>query len=95
MTLSQEIYGTEFNSTESTMDESSNTESIVCYEERATAADGNVQTLEYHLNQLEIGNHQPPPQIAYYAFESAYYTPHHPEYGIPPTINVPPPDQHR
>ena len=65
MTLGKEGYGTEFNATESTMDGSSITESIVRYAERATAAEGKVQALEDRTNQLGIGNHQPPPQIAY------------------------------
>ena len=77
------------------MDKFSITESIVHYAERATESEGKVQALEYRLNQLGIGNHQPPPQIACYAPESAYYTPHQPEYGIPPNINVLPPAHHQ
>ena len=53
------------------MDESSITELIVCYAERAAAAEGKVQALEDRLNQLEIGKHQPPTKIEYYAPESA------------------------
>ena len=52
-----------------------------------------MQAYEDLLNQLEIVNHQPPPQIEYYVPESAYYTPYHPADGIPPTINVLPPSQ--
>ena len=35
------------------------TEFIVCYAERVTEPEGNVQALEDRLNQLEIGNQQP------------------------------------
>ena len=59
-TLGQEGYGTVFNATESTMEESSINESIFCYAERATSAEGNVQALEDRLNQLDIGNHHSP-----------------------------------
>ena len=86
-TLGQEGYGAAFNAIEATMDESSIKESIFRCAERATVAEGNVQALEYCLNQLKIGNNQPPPQTAYYAPDSAYYTPHQPASGIPPTIN--------
>ena len=37
------------------------TESIFRYAECATAVEGKVQALEDRLNQLKIGNHQPPP----------------------------------
>ena len=94
-TLGQEGYRTVFNATEATMDEFSITESIVRYAERAKALDVKVQALEDRLNQLKIGNHQPPPQISYYEPESMYYTLHHPESGIPPTINIHPPYQHK
>ena len=46
--------------------------------------------LEDHLNQLELGYHQPTPQMAYYVPESAYYNYNQPTDGIPP-INPPPP----
>ena len=52
MTLGQEGYGTAFNATEATMEESSITESIVCYAERATSAEGKVQALEDRINQF-------------------------------------------
>ena len=51
-TLGQEWYGTEFGATEATMGESSIAEYIVCYVERATAAEGGVQALEDRLNQF-------------------------------------------
>ena len=69
-TLGQEGYGTSFNATEGTTDESSITESIVRYSERATAAEGKVQALEDRLNQMELGYHQPPPHMEYYSSES-------------------------
>ena len=69
-TLGQEGYGTSFNATEGTTDNSSITESIVRYAERATAAEGKVQALEDRLNQMELGYHQPPPHMAYYLSES-------------------------
>ena len=77
------------------MNRSAITESIVYYAEHTTAVEGKVQSLEDRLNQLEIGNHQHPPQIAYYAPESAYYTRQQPAAGILPTINVPPPAQYQ
>ena len=54
-----------------------------------------MQALEDRLNQSEIGNQQPPNQIACYTPESLYYTLHQLESGIPPTINVLPPDQNQ
>ena len=51
-TLGQEGYGTELNDTESTMDETSITESIFCYAEHTTAAEEKVQALEDRLNKL-------------------------------------------
>ena len=80
-----------FNATEATMDETSVTESIVCYAERETAAERNVLALEDQINKSEIRNHQPPSQISYYKPERTYYTPHQPAPGISTTINVPPP----
>ena len=59
MNIGQEGYGTAFNATESTMDESNITESIVSYAERAPAAEGNVQALGDCLNKPEIRT--PPP----------------------------------
>ena len=49
--------------------------------------------LEDQINQLEIRNHQPLSQIAYYKPDRTYYTPHQPAPGISPTINVPPPSR--
>ena len=66
MTLGQEGYGTAFNATEVTMEDSSHTESIVRCTERATAAKGKVQALEDRLNQFELGHPEPPHQMAYY-----------------------------
>ena len=77
------------------MEESSIAELIVSYAERETAAEEEMKALEDRLNILEIGNHQPLPHIAYYAPDSAYYKKHQPASGIPPTINVPPPDQNQ
>ena len=51
-TLGQEGYEAAFNVIESTMDDSSITESIVRYAEHATAAEGKLQGLEDCLNQL-------------------------------------------
>ena len=45
-TLGQGVYWTIFNATEATIEKSSSTESIICYAERATAAEGKVQALE-------------------------------------------------
>ena len=91
-TLGQEGYGGAFNATETTMDESSLTESIVRYTERATVVEGKVADLEQCLSQLEVGSQMmaPPPQMAYYAPEMAYYMPMQPTTQIPLTINVPP-----
>ena len=46
---------------ECTTDDSSITESIVRYTECVIAAEGKVQALEDHINQLKLGHHQPPP----------------------------------
>ena len=61
-----------FNATEVTMYDSSITEYIVHYAERATASEGKVQALEDRLNPLELGKNQSPPQMEYYTPESAY-----------------------
>jgi hypothetical protein len=82
-TLGQDGYGGAFHATESTTDDTSLTESIVRYAERATAAEGKVTELEQRLSQLEIGNQMmvPPPHAAYYAPEMAQFTNQQP---VPP-----------
>ena len=75
-------------------DDTSITESIVKYAERATLAESKVSNLEQRLAQLEVNSQMgaPPPNAAYYAPEAAYYTPQ--QYNqIPPTITVPPTQQ--
>ena len=62
-TLGQEGYEMTFNDTEVTTYNSLITEYIVRYAERKTPAEGKLQALEDHLNQLELDHHQPPPQM--------------------------------
>ena len=93
-TMGQEGYGTggAYNAIED--DGSSLAESIVQYAERATTAEGKVDELESRLAALEMGSQQPPPQMGYYAPQTAYgMMP-----GSPPpltTINVPPTYHHQ
>ena len=88
-TMGQEVYGTggAYNSVED--DGSSLAQSIVQYAERATMAEAQVSDLESRLAALEMGSQHPPPQMGYYAPQTAYgMMP-----GAPPpptTINVPP-----
>jgi hypothetical protein len=92
-TLGQDGYGGAFNATAETItDDTSLTESIVRYAERASAAEGKVSELEQRLSQLEVGSQMmaPPPHAAYFAPEMAYFTP---QQQVPPTINIPPPQQ--
>ena len=92
-TLGQDGYGGAFHATETT-DDNSLTESIVRYAERTTAAESKVSDLESRLAQLEMGSQAPPPQMGYYAQDTAYFTPHQQQAGVPPTIHVPPPQQY-
>ena len=88
-TMVQEGYGTggAYNAIED--DGSSLAESIVQYVERETTAERKVTDLESCLAALEMVSQQPPPQMGYYAPQTAYgVIP-----GAPPpptTINVPP-----
>ena len=64
-------------------------QSIVQYAERATTAEAQVSDLESRIAALEMVNQHPPPQMGYFAPQTAYgMMP-----GAPPppaTINVPP-----
>ena len=93
-TLGQEGYGGAFHMADVMDDDTSITESIVKYAERATMAESKVSNLEQRLAQLEVTSQMgaPPPNAAYYAPEAAYYTPQQ-HNQIPPTINVPPTQQ--
>jgi len=74
-TLGQEGYGGAFHMADTLEDESSLTESIVKYAERATAAERKIPNLEQCLAQLEVNSQMgaTPPNMAYYAPEAAYY----------------------
>ena len=77
-------------------DNTSITESIVKYAERATMAESKVSNLEQRLAQLEVNSQMggPPPNTAYYAPEAAYFTPQQQQPNqIPPTITLPPTQQ--
>jgi len=93
-TLGQEGYGGTFYMADTMDDDTSITESIVKYAERATMAESKVSNLEQRLAQLEVNSQMgaPPPNAAYYAPEAAYYTPQQ-HNQVPPTINVPPTQQ--
>ena len=87
--MGQERYGTggAYNAVED--DGSLLAQSIVQYAERATTAEAQVSDLESRLAALEMGTQHSPPQMGYYAPQTAYgMMP-----GAPPpstTINVPP-----
>ena len=93
-TMGQEGYGTggAYNAIED--DGSSLAESIVQYAERATTTEGKVAKLESRLAALEMGSQQPPPQMGYYAPQTAYVMMPgaHP---TPTKINVPPTYHHK
>ena len=64
-------------------------QSIVQYVERATTAEAQVLDLESRLAALEMVNQHPPPQMGYFAPQTAYgMMPGGPP--PPATINVPP-----
>ena len=93
-TMGQESYSTggSYNAIEN--DGSSLAESIVQYAERSTTAEGKVAELESRLAALEMGSQQPPPQMGYYAPQTAYGM--MPGASPPPTIiNVPPAYHHQ
>ena len=69
-------------------DGSSLAQSIFQYTERATTAEAQVSDLESRLAALEMGNQHLPPQMRYYAPQTAYgMMPGEPP--PPTTINVP------
>ena len=47
-------------------------QSILLYAERATTAEAQVSDLESRLASLEMGSQHPPPQMGYYAPQTAY-----------------------
>ena len=94
-TLGQEGYGGAFHMADTLEDESSLTESIVKYAERATAAERKIPNLEQCLAQLEVNSQMgaTPPNMAYYMPEAAYYAPQQQQNQIPPTNTAPPMQQ--